>query len=191
MKIPGMTPSTRGCRALLLLALALPWMQAAAKSPLEEAQVLQQQGKLKEARNQFHAAAEAFRVAGNQGNLAAALSSAADISVSLGDYPEAIRDAEQSIKLRQSLHDDAGLAVDFNTIGLANQYLGNYPAAIENYQEALKINRMLGNVVGEVGRLNNIGNIHYFQARYMDALEVYESALALVNANARQSWNAW
>jgi len=191
MKTPGATLPARSCRALLLLALALPWTQAAAKSPLEEAQALQQQGKLKEARNQFHAAAETFRVSADQRNLAAALSAAADISVSLGEYPEAIRDAQQSVTLRQALHDDAGLAIDFNTIGMANQYLGNYQTAIENYQEALKINRRLGNVVGEVGRLNNIGNIHFFRGRYMDALEVYESALALVNANAGQSWNAW
>jgi len=158
---------------------------------LEEAQVLQQQGKLKEAQSHFHAAAEAFRISGDQKNLATALSAAGDISVSLGDYQDAIRDAEQAVKLRQHFHDDEGLAVDFNTIGLANQYLGNYPAAIENYEDALKINRTLGNVVGQVGRLNNIGNIHYFQARYMDALKVYESALVLVNANAGQSWNAW
>jgi tetratricopeptide (TPR) repeat protein len=186
-----MTFPARSRSTLLLLALVVPWTQAAAKSPLEEAQALQQQGKLKEARNQFHAVAETFRVSGDQRNLATALSAAGDISVSLGEYQDAIRDAEQSLKLRQALHDDEGLAVDFNTLGMANQHLGKYPVALENYQEALKINRRLGNVVGEVGRLNNIGNIHFFQGRYMDALEVYESALGLVNANAGESWNAW
>jgi tetratricopeptide (TPR) repeat protein len=186
-----MTLPARTRIALLLLAVAATLAPAAAKSPLEEAQALQQQGKLKEAHSQFHAAAEAFRVSGDQRNLAAALSAAGDISVSLGDYQHALHDAEQSVKLRQSLHDDAGLAVDFNTLGMANQHLGNYGAAVENYRESLKINRALGNVVGEIGRLNNIGNIHYFQGRYMDALEVYESALALVNANPGESWNAW
>jgi CHAT domain-containing protein/tetratricopeptide (TPR) repeat protein len=178
--------------SLTLLLLAMPFAPpAAAKSPMQEALVFQQQGKLKEARDRYHLAAEAFRASADQQNVAAALSAAGEISISLGDYQEAIHDAEQAAKLRQALHDDAGLGVDFNTIAMAYESLGNYPAALDHYQEALKINRMMGNVVGEVGRLNNIGNMHFYQARYMDALESYQSALALVNANATESWNFW
>src|SRR6516225_474765 len=103
MKIRGMTLPARSCRALLLLALALPWMQAAAKSPLEEAGILQQQGKLKEARNLYHLAADGFRAANDQRKLADALGAAAWISISLGDYQGAIHDAEEAVKLRQAL----------------------------------------------------------------------------------------
>jgi hypothetical protein len=46
---------------LIVLVFALAASAAAAKSPLEEAFALEQQGKLKEARNLYHAAAEEFR----------------------------------------------------------------------------------------------------------------------------------
>jgi tetratricopeptide (TPR) repeat protein len=176
---------------LLLLALSFAMTTPVVKSPLEQAQKLQQQGKLKEARDQYRVAAETFRASGDQRNLAVALSAAGDISVSLGDYQDALRDAEEALKLRQALRDDEGLAVDFNTMGLAYESLGDYAAALNHYQQALKINRMLGNVVGVIGRLDNIGNMHFYQARYMDALESYQSALALVDANKDKSWNAW
>lgn len=178
-------------RMLVVLALVLTASVAAAKSPLDEALFLEQQGKLKEARNQYHVAAEVFRASGDQRHLADALSSAGNIAISLGDYQGAIRDVEQAIQVRQALREDAGLGENFNTIGLAYQYLGNYPAAIENYQTALKFDRMLRDTVGEVRRLNNIANIHYFQGRYMNALESYQSALQLVNANTSQPWYPW
>jgi tetratricopeptide (TPR) repeat protein len=176
---------------LLVLAFAMAGSLAAEKSPLDEALALERSGKLKEARNQYHVAADAFRASGDQHNLAIALSSAGWISISLGDYQGAIRDVEQAIKVRQALHEDSGLGAGFNMIGLAYQYLGDYPAALAHYQEALKFDRKLGDLMGEVRRLNNIGNINYFQGRYMTALESYQSALQLVNANASQSWNAW
>ncbi len=185
--------SARKGLTLLVMASAVGLAPAAvaAKSPLDEALMLEQQGKLKEARNQYHLAAEALRASGKQRDLAAALSSAGWISISLGDYQGAIHDAEQAIQVRQALHEDSGLGADFNTIGVAYYYLGNYPSALEHYQEALKHDRMTGNTNGEVRRLNNIGNIHYFQGRYMSALESYQSALQLVNANTSQSWHAW
>ena len=176
---------------LLLLVLSFAMTTPGVKSPLEQAQELQQQEKLKEAREQYRMAAETFRASGDQRNLAVALSAAGGISVSLGDYQDALRDAKEALKLRQALHDDEGLAVDFNTMGLAYESLGDYSAALDRYQQALKINRRLGNVVGVIGRLDNIGNMYFYQARYMDALESYQSALALVDANKDKSWNAW
>ena len=174
-----------------MFVVALAASAAAAKPPLEEALALEHQGKLKEARDLYHSAAEEFRASGDQRRLAAALSMAGNASVSLGDYTAAISDAEQAIKLRQALHDSAGLAFDFNNIGRADQFLGNYAAALENYQEALKFDRTAGNAAGEITRLNNIGNVHYFQGRYVAALESYQAALPIVKATADQPWNPW
>jgi tetratricopeptide (TPR) repeat protein len=175
----------RACVPLIFVVLSA----AAAKSPMDEALALEQRGKLKEARNAYHIAAEALRATGDQRSVAAALSAAGWLSISLGDYPAAIQDAEQAIKLRQALGDDLGLGADFNTVGAAYQYLGNYASALQHYQEALKFDRKVGDAVGEIRRLNNIGNIHYFQGQYMTALESYQSALQLVNANPNPAWN--
>jgi tetratricopeptide (TPR) repeat protein len=176
----------------LLLAAAIAGVPAVATpldSQLKKAQALEQQGRLKDARSRYHLAAETFRAANDERNLATALSAAAWISVLLGDYREAIHDAEQVVPLRRALRDDSGLSLDLNTIGLAYENLGNYPAAMDHYRQALNADRAGRNVAGEITRLNNIGNIYYFQGRYTDALESYRSALQLVDASAGQSWN--
>ncbi|HEY6970957.1 MAG TPA: CHAT domain-containing tetratricopeptide repeat protein [Candidatus Angelobacter sp.] len=173
--------------ATLVMVLAIA---GAAQSKLQRASALQQQGKLSEARDLFHQAADEFRQSGDQANLAIALGEAGYISMQLGDYSGAIRDVEQAIQLRQTVKQDAWLSQDFNTIGLAYQNMGNYPAALENYQQALKFDRLLKNAEGEVNRLNNIGNIYYYQGRYSTALETYEAADRIVNANSGQAWKA-
>lgn len=172
-----------------LIALVAP---ASGADPLQAAMELEKQGKLKEARNLYHSAAAEFRSAGDQHSLAAALSAAGYVSVSLGDYAEAITEAEQAVKLRQALHENAKLGTDLNTIGLAYQYQGRYDAALEHYQEALKSDQVQGDAAGQVTRLNNIGNIYYYyQSRYTQALASYEDALNVVNANPGQSWSSW
>lgn len=192
MFIHGVLLSARNGIAPLLFALALTGtISGAAKNPFEQATVLEQQGKLKEARSQYHEAAEAFRASGDQRNLATTLSAAGRISISLGDYRDAIRDAEEAVRTRQGLQENDGLGRDFNTIGRAYQYLADFPAAMKNYEESLKFDRASGNAAGEIATLNNIGNIHYFQGRYMRALESYQTALPLVEANGRRSWYFW
>lgn len=165
--------------------------QDAAKSSLYEATTLEQQGKLKEARKLYIAAAEGFRAAGDQRDTATSLSAAGNVSLSLGDYTEAINEVEEAVKLRQTLHDDAELGQDFNTIGRAYVYLGNYAAALKHYQEALKFDRIESDAAGEITRLNNIGNVYYFLGHYSLALWFYEEALTRVNATAAEPWNAW
>lgn len=180
------------CARAILCLIALTVMAAAAivESPLDEASALQQQGKLKEARDRYHAAAEEFRTTGDQQNLAVALSAAGGISISLGDYGGAINDVERAVQLRRALHDN-DLANDLNTLGRAYQYLGNYAAALDHYEQALKSDRSQGDLSGEVTRLNNIGTIYFYLGQYSTALESYETALKIVDANAGQIWQRW
>ena len=182
------------CSCFLLVVSSLIALVAPANGadPLQTAMAMEKQGKLKEARNLYHSAAEEFRSAGDQHSLAAALSAAGYVSVSLGDYREAIKEAEEAVKLRQELHENAKLGTDLNTIGLAYQYQGNYAAALEHYQEALKSDQIQRDSGGQVTRLNNIGNIYYYyQSRYMQALASYQEALNIVNKNSGESWNSW
>lgn len=175
---------------IITLAAALTLSATPPAPTLEKASALQQQGKLPEARDLYHQAADEFRRSGDRGNLAIALGEAGNISVQLGDYGGAIRDVEEAIKLRQALKQDAWMAEDFTTIGQAYQHMGNYAAALENYEEALKFDRLHKDAEGEISRLNNIGNIYFFQGRYTTALENYQAALHIVAANNNQPWNA-
>jgi len=176
---------------LLSLAGCLSAPAPAKASTLDDAVALQQKGKLKEARELFRSVAADFRSAGDRQNLATALSEAGKISISLGEYADAIKYTSESVELRKTFKDSTGLGADFNALGRANQYLGNYPLALENYENALKIDRSAGDVGGEITRLNNIGNIYFFQGRYSTALESYQEAFTKVKASSEESWNPY
>lgn len=180
--------STRTVVSLSTVALitVLALSANAAQSTLDKASSLQQQGKFSEARDMYRQAAEEFRESSDQANRALALGEAGNISAQLGDYSSAIREVEESIKLRQALDQDDWMSQDFTIIGMAYENLGNYPEALKNYREALKFDRLLKNAAGEATRLNNIGNIYSNQGSYVTALQNYQAALQIVNANGNQ-----
>jgi CHAT domain-containing protein/tetratricopeptide (TPR) repeat protein len=182
--------SPRARRSLWLVVL-IPFLTAAVLAPtssLDDAFILQHEGKLRQARDLLRAIAANSRSSADRENSAKALSSAADISISLGDYGGAVRDAQRAIELRRTMKMEKELGKDFDTIGRANQYLGNYPAALENYQAALGADRDVGDRAGEITLLNNIGNIHYFLGQYSTALENYQDALQRVYAASGEPW---
>jgi tetratricopeptide (TPR) repeat protein len=160
----------------------------AGPSAFDDAFALQRQGKLKEARDLLRAEASRFRAADKK-NQAKALSTASQISLSMGDYGSAISEAESAAEVRRSLNDNVGLAEDFNTLGLANLYLGNYSTALSHYQQALTLDLARGSAEGEIARQNNIGNVYYFQGHYSDALRAYQTAAGKVNATTSETWN--
>lgn len=83
-------------RSVLVFFLLITFLVPAngADSSLQTAVSLEKEGKLKQALDLYRSAAEQFRASGDQHNLAVALSAAGYVSVSLGDYAEAIREAE-------------------------------------------------------------------------------------------------
>ena len=101
-------------RRNLWLVLLIPFLIAAVQAPssLEDAFVLRHEGKLIQARDLFRAIAANSRSSGDRENSAKALSSAADISISLGDYGGAIRDAQQAIELRGAMKMEKELGKD-------------------------------------------------------------------------------
>ena len=175
----------RACAVLFFFALIV----IADGHGLDQAVALQQQGKLKEAQDILRITIPALRSAADRPNLARALSIAAQISISLGDYDAARSEAGEAVDLRRNLKDEAHIAEDLTTAGLAQLYLGNYPAAIAAYEQALAVDRKRGNAEGEAVLLNNIGNAFYFQGRYLDALRSYEAAMEKVNAGSAEKWS--
>ena len=93
---------------------------------------LQREGKLKEADREFRAAIAESSAAGNRQDLLKALSAESWVSVSLGNYPDAIEQAAQAVQLRRALHDEKHVADDLNTLAVANQNLGRYAAALDD-----------------------------------------------------------
>jgi tetratricopeptide (TPR) repeat protein len=162
----------------------------AAESHLDTGIDLQRDGKLKEADFELRAAITDLTEAGNQRDLLKALSMESWISVSLGNYSEAIQQSTQAVRLRRSLHDEKHIADDLNTRALANQSLGKYAVALDDLELALRADRDTDDAEGEITRLNNIGNVYYFEGRYSDALRLYQKAQFKVDATVAESWNA-
>src|SRR5215471_10366059 len=158
---------------LMVLAASL----SGSTSRFEDARALQQQGKLKEAREMLQAAASEFSASGDRKSQARALSLASRLSLSLGEYGAAIADAGIAAAIRKGFKDDIAIGEDLNTLGSANLYLGNYAAARSNFQQALDVALAHGDGEGAIIRQNNIGNVCYFQGRYSEALRAYQTAL--------------
>jgi tetratricopeptide (TPR) repeat protein len=154
----------------------------------EDARLLLQQGKVKEARELLKAAASEFSASGDQKSRARALSMASRLSLSLGEYRAAISDAETAAAIRRGLKDDIAAGEDLNTLGSANLYLGNYGAALSAFQKALDAALAHGDAEAAITRQNNIGNVWYFQGRYSDAFRAYQIALDKVNTATAEKW---
>ena len=177
---------------LLRLIVSLSLLSAltlAAGSHLEDGIALQRAGKLKEADRELRVAITDTSAAGNRGDLLKALSIESWISVSLGNYRDAMQQASEAVKLRRALGDEKHLADDLNTLALANQNLGDYGAAVDYFEQALRADQAAGDAEGEITRLNNIGSVYYFKGRYLDALRCYDRAKAEVDATSSESWN--
>ena len=171
--------------AVALLAASI----ATAGSHLDSGIQLQRRGNLKEADREFRAAIMELSAAGGRPNLLRAFSIESWISVSLGNYSDAIDQATQAVQLRRTLHDEKHLADDLNTLALANQYLGNYAIALDDFELALRADRDVNDTEGEVTRLNNIGNVYYLEGRYVDALRFYQQAKSKVDRTLGEAWN--
>jgi tetratricopeptide (TPR) repeat protein len=171
--------------AFALLAASV----VAAESHLDSGIEFQRSGKLKEADRELRAAITELSATRNRPNLLRALSVESWISVSLGNYRDAIQQATQAVELRRALHDDKHLADDLNTLALANQHLGSYSIAIEELRLALRADRDVGDAEGEITRLNNIGNVYYLEGRYVEALRFYQQAKSKVDGTLAESWN--
>jgi tetratricopeptide (TPR) repeat protein len=174
----------RFCTTFVLVSASL-----FAGSHLDDGIAHQRAGRLKEADRELRAAITELSAAGNQRDLLNALSVESWISVSLGNYSDAIQQATHAVRLRRELHDEKHLADDLNTLALANQSLGMYMVALDELEQALLADRKAGDLEGEITRLNNIGNVYYFEGRYVDALRFYEQAKSRVDATSSESWN--
>jgi tetratricopeptide (TPR) repeat protein len=160
-----------------------------AGSHLDDGIACQRAGKINEADRELRAAITELSAAGDRPNLLKALSVECWVSVSLGNYSDAIQQATRSVQLRRALHDEAHLAGDLNTRALANQNLGKYGAALDDFQLALRLDRDARDAEGEITRLNNIGNVYYLGGRYLDALRFYQQAKSKVDAIRAEPWN--
>ncbi|NND09860.1 MAG: tetratricopeptide repeat protein [Flavobacteriaceae bacterium] len=98
---------------------------------------------------------------------------------SKGNYSEALKYWEESLKIKEEIGDKSGVSKSLNNIGIINAVQGNYLTAIEMYQKSIKIKEEIGAIELIPATLNAIGGIYRNQADYTSALNYFQRSLKI------------
>ncbi len=96
-----------------------------------------------------------------------------------GDYPEARRLYEESLRLAEQLGDRAGVAKSLHQLGMLAQAQGDYPEARRLYEQAAETFRDLGALREQAAVLHQLGMLAQAQGDYPEARRLYEESLRL------------
>ena len=96
-----------------------------------------------------------------------------------GDYPKALNCYTQSLKIKETIGDQKGIAATSNNIGLIFFNQGDYPKALDYYARSLNIEEQIGNQKGVSLSLNNIGRIYNNLGDFPKALDYYTKSLKI------------
>ncbi|MBE0661844.1 MAG: tetratricopeptide repeat protein [Bacteroidales bacterium] len=96
-----------------------------------------------------------------------------------GNSERAIDYFIRSLKIKEEIEDQMGVANLLNNIGIIYEDLGDYTRAIDNYMQSLDIQEEIGNMKGMANALNNIGNSFYNQNDFIKAIDYHTRSLNL------------
>ncbi|MCW3105341.1 MAG: hypothetical protein JWO09_3781 [Bacteroidetes bacterium] len=96
-----------------------------------------------------------------------------------GNFPEALQNLLNALRIYNTLNNTAGIATTSNSIGNVYTEQQNYTEALKNYSLALKAYEKAGNKSGIASAYSNIGTILILQGNYTKASESISSALEI------------
>lgn len=97
----------------------------------------------------------------------------------LGNFSEAQRNYQITLKAKQDLNDRNGIIDCHLGLGNIQYHLGNYADALKNYMEARNISKFLREKKGLSVAYNGIGAVYYAQGNYPEALKYYFLSLKI------------
>jgi predicted ATPase/transcriptional regulator with XRE-family HTH domain/Tfp pilus assembly protein PilF len=109
--------------------------------------------------------------------LARALSAAGILAVEQGDYAQAERYSEHSLRLYRELGDMSGSSGALTLLGSVALRRGNYPAATAWFSQSLELRMELGDPYPIAAALNNLGIVAREQGNDVEATELYQRSL--------------
>jgi CHAT domain-containing protein/Tfp pilus assembly protein PilF len=120
---------------------------------------------------------------GDEQDFAFAVSALGVISLSRGEFQQALEFFEQHLALEVVKRDRAWTARTLNNIGVVHREQGNYARALGYFERSLAASEAVGDkrLIG-LG-LNNIGTIHGSQGNQAQALEYFQRALKLAQGS--------
>jgi tetratricopeptide (TPR) repeat protein len=110
---------------------------------------------------------------------AKALNDAGNFAYNQGDLLEAKQMYSESLRLREQIGDEQGMAGTWNNLGLLARARGDYPTADRNFRDALKVNQDKGNQSWAAINLNNLGVVAAWQGDGSTAQAFQQKSLEL------------
>ncbi len=101
----------------------------------------------------------------------------ASVYVNTAQFLKAIDEANECIKIYETLNDKRGVAKVLNAIGNTQGFLGAYDQALNSYEQALTLARNLNDKNFEARILNNIGLTCMNLGNHNRALQYFEDSL--------------
>jgi tetratricopeptide (TPR) repeat protein len=97
----------------------------------------------------------------------------------MGNYPEARKLYQQSLKIDQELGDKSGVSKSLHELGRLAQATGEYDEARKLYQQSLKIKQELGDKRGVSSSLHQLGTLAQDTGEYDEARKLYQQSLKI------------
>ncbi len=119
------------------------------------------------------------RRSGNNNQAARALGYFAVIFTDTGNYKEAIKYCNKSLRIYKKIDDKTGIGYCYNTLGNLYWSTCNYQKSMEYYQKDLQISKETGNKYSMGSVYCNIGNNYWDLGEYEKTLGYYEKALEI------------
>jgi len=95
----------------------------------------------------------------------------------LGKNDDAIRNYQESLKIKQKLGLKKGIAESLHAIATSQAALGQPDQALKNYNAALDLWREIGDRAGTGDLLNDLGQFHSNRGQYDQALKLFKESL--------------
>ena len=96
-----------------------------------------------------------------------------------GEYDEARKLYQQSLKIKQELGDKSGVSKSLHRLGALAQATGEYDEARKLYQQSLKIKQELGDKSGVSISLHKLGHAGQRMGEYEEARKLYQQSLKI------------
>ena len=90
-----------------------------------------------------------------------------------GESRKALEYYNRSLKIKEQINDQGGIAIAFNNMGVIYKNFGNITKALDYYHRSLKISEAINDKSLIALALDNIGAVFSSQGEYQKALEYY------------------
>ncbi|MCU0285573.1 MAG: tetratricopeptide repeat-containing sensor histidine kinase [Acidobacteria bacterium] len=138
------------------------------------------EGKYREALNRGKEAENAARLSGNKKELAAALSSLANVYLNLSDLHKSLYYSIKAANLSEEIGYKQGAVSALVSTARIQRNLMEYEKALQTYQKAMTISEELGDQRNVAWILNNTATVHWNLKQYKKALDIYFRALEMM-----------